>query len=431
MPPRRSERNRTPAKQYEAGPSNTWNKRTRDDPAAGSSNGKPAKNPVTYKRSAKNDDEFEQLDLLDAKCLPHPGYSDISVVMHPVALSVVAMHSHFAETEICGFLGGVTYFNNDGSQAIFVAEAFPARNKSVDALAQRGGSAFNEVEIDYASAIDVSQQIQNRKLQVVGWYHSHPKPDFSVNPSRVDIATQLNYQAHIFQEELFVGAIVAPYNEDLPDYNPEVELFRVHTFKDDDCPVRVPFTVSANAGVAESSLSSYYALIAPERRFPITSFQIVSQDLIATYSMFPLKVPLQAAWRDVKNIDKLRSALIYGVIAGDGAEANVFRAAILEQLTMAEAAWGANTCVDGATVEENGTVRMNGDATEANDGASEVNGGAATGAAVAAGTLSKTDALYDAEDDAKAENGAAAGTDFIYALEGRDEELKSKRIRRE
>jgi hypothetical protein len=120
------------------------------------------------------------------------------------------------------------------------------------------------VEMDPTSECEVRQEIADRQLQIVGWYHSHPT--FLPDPSLVDIENQRNYQ-HLFRddqcnEEPFVGAIVGkllcsteyecviyhylgPYDARLPGSVSVINWFYVSRAVDErDQPKRLRYTLS-------------------------------------------------------------------------------------------------------------------------------------------------------------------------------------------
>jgi proteasome lid subunit RPN8/RPN11 len=62
------------------------------------------------------------------------------------------------------------------------------------------------VEMDTMAAHHVSERINEVGLEVVGWYHSHPK--FDTTPSKIDIDNHFSYHNGINPN--FIAAIINP-----------------------------------------------------------------------------------------------------------------------------------------------------------------------------------------------------------------------------
>ena len=140
---------------------------------------------------------------------------DLSVMIHATALILMDLHSHLAETEVIGLLGG--HFD-DQLYKIEVVEAFPCNSLS---------TGF-QCEMDPASEIEARTQFRAKDLVVVGWYHSHPC--FEPDPSIRDIENQTQYQALFRQEsgfEPFVGVIIMPYDPNKLEHKSRIEIFHV------------------------------------------------------------------------------------------------------------------------------------------------------------------------------------------------------------
>lgn len=180
----------------------------------------------------EGDDEESHLDQI---ALEEGGTLRMRVC--PVAVSLMQLHVHLSKTEVIGYLGG---FIMD-SGVICVLEAFPANCVEPKEMTKTGRSAYREVEMKPESDVMLRAQIDSKGLAVVGWYHSHPDKKFTVEPSRVDIENQHNYQQWIFKGRPFVAVILAPYNEDLPDCVGAMDCFYVRS--DDEVPLRVPYDI--------------------------------------------------------------------------------------------------------------------------------------------------------------------------------------------
>ncbi|KAJ2608768.1 hypothetical protein EV177_004797, partial [Coemansia sp. RSA 1804] len=150
------------------------------------------------------------------RCTPFPGQplstvlgcQPFRVVVHTNAQVQMDLHAHLMLSEVIGFLGGVW---DAKSKVVTVVRAFPC-------AALETNDAHTNVEMDPGSELVVRHQIMDAGLRVVGWYHSHPT--FRPDPSIIDIENQTAYQK-LFRdsgsaEEPFVGAIVGPYDAQLP-----------------------------------------------------------------------------------------------------------------------------------------------------------------------------------------------------------------------
>ncbi|RKP38142.1 hypothetical protein BJ085DRAFT_28983 [Dimargaris cristalligena] len=152
-----------------------------------------------------------------------PGCQPFRMAVHSNAFVGMDFHSHLMQSEIIGFLAGTW---SPTRKELTVQYAFPCR-----ALQTPGQNASVNVEMDPTSEFEVRSQIRERDLQVVGWYHSHPC--FLPDPSLVDLENQCSYQALFRNQESntepFVGAIVGPYDPQLPGSVSVVNWFYVDT----------------------------------------------------------------------------------------------------------------------------------------------------------------------------------------------------------
>ncbi|CAO3612059.1 unnamed protein product [Cunninghamella blakesleeana] len=139
----------------------------------------------TYEVDAPNS---EHLTLVE--CVPFDtvdkGFGAIlqpfSLHIHTNVSLVMDFHAHLKSTEIIGLLAG----NLDlAKKRIVVKEAYPCKSLNT------GQNEVN-VEMDEFSAFEARQDIEQKDMKVVGWYHSHPV--FLPDPSFVDITNQYNYQ---------------------------------------------------------------------------------------------------------------------------------------------------------------------------------------------------------------------------------------------
>lgn len=222
-----------------------------------------------------------------------PGQYVIRV--HPIAMALMTFHAHLTRTEVIGYLAG-TVREHDNRIEVVILAAFPCKEVDERALARTGRSAYTEVELDPAHSVDVCQRVTANSMCIVGWYHSHPDENFTVEPSRVDIENQLNYQSLLFRDKPFVAAIVAPYNSDLPDHKPDVAFFRVF---EESIPMRLSYNVTRREADELQSLTD-----------SLNEFTAECLCLIEAYSTFPKRKRLGKSWRgDLSGIDKMQTTL--------------------------------------------------------------------------------------------------------------------------
>ncbi|KAJ3128912.1 hypothetical protein HK100_008914 [Physocladia obscura] len=134
---------------------------------------------------------------------------------------VIDFHSHLAETEIIGLLGGIY----DSDEKILYCE------------------------MDPESEVKAHIYFATKDKSVVGWYHSHPT--FDPNPSIRDIETQTDHQ-HLFARESdgiepFVGAIYSPYD---PRSEGVIKI-----------PYSCDCTIIPSSGLSDALLQQLYNLI--------------------------------------------------------------------------------------------------------------------------------------------------------------------------
>lgn len=282
---------------------------------------------------ARRDAELEQISLVQAGLGGIPSVP-FHVVVHPLALSLVQLHAHFARTEIIGYLAGVVCepernANEGAKKAVYILEAFPVKNLSARDLAKEGRSAANEVEIDPESACEVQMRVIEKGMSIVGWYHSHPF--FSALPSDIDVQNQHNQQTMLFRNLPYVAAICSPFWEELPDARSSFDMFYVHS-GEKLVPVEVEYSQSYH--IPEKGLSGtedYYAAISAkdganadgvickdDRREDLNTVQKRQHcaleneavNLISTYASFPRRTNLSGIWRpEVTFLAKLRRSL--------------------------------------------------------------------------------------------------------------------------
>ena len=139
--------------------------------------------------------------------------------VHPDVAFLCDLHAHLADAEIIGLLGGRW---DAAAGAMHVQAPFPCRATG------RDDDGATDVEMDPASELAVREVIKAHAMDVVGWYHSHPR--FVAQPSVTDIENQGSYQA-LFAAEggppPFVGLIVGTYDTANADSRAQDTYFHV------------------------------------------------------------------------------------------------------------------------------------------------------------------------------------------------------------
>ncbi|KAG0346943.1 hypothetical protein BG004_000471 [Podila humilis] len=146
------------------------------------------------------------------------------------AMLIMDFHSHLAETEIIGLLGGLY---DEDERILFILSVFPCRSLSTSL----------QCEIDPVSDIEARSFFSSKGFVVVGWYHSHPT--FEPTPSIRDIENQTDYQTMFRRHELgvepFVGVIVSPFDPRNLSYISEFQFLSVSDQFDENLNCRLPF----------------------------------------------------------------------------------------------------------------------------------------------------------------------------------------------
>ena len=128
------------------------------------------------------------------------------VKVHPQATFICDLHAHMCDAEIIGLLAGKW---SAAENCLYVQASFPCFS-----TVRMEDDGSTDVEMDPGAEIATRDAIQRLGLQVVGWYHSHPR--FQPDPSTTDITNQHSYQAlfrdNIADMEPFVGLIISTFD---------------------------------------------------------------------------------------------------------------------------------------------------------------------------------------------------------------------------
>ena len=145
------------------------------------------------------------------------GDQPFEIKVHPQVGFLCDIHSHLCDAEVIGLLAGK--WDKD-SNILYVQAAFPCTTTS------RQDDGSTDVEMDPIAELKVREIISNLDLQVIGWFHSHPK--FCANPSVIDIENQSRYQDYM--DCPFIGLIVSTYDENLPTPSSHHQWFHVKKY---------------------------------------------------------------------------------------------------------------------------------------------------------------------------------------------------------
>lgn len=145
--------------------------------------------------------------------------------------------------------------------------------------------------MDPESEIEIRKQIEQRHLQVVGWYHSHP--NFPPHPSIRDIENQNAYQKLFVDEEHrkepFVGAIFGTFDPRMPTSESIVSWFYVDSVESKGQPYNLTPAIIADPEVGPAASSTM-------------------AQLVKFYSTFPDRTHFDERWRFALS-DQQRQAL--------------------------------------------------------------------------------------------------------------------------
>ena len=87
----------------------------------------------------------------------------------------------------------------------------------------------DRVEISDDQMVKTLQEAEEQKLQIVGWYHSHP--NITVWPSHVDLRTQFNYQR---MDKLFVGLIFSVFCAEKEKHTHSYQMIAFQAVEDEN-----------------------------------------------------------------------------------------------------------------------------------------------------------------------------------------------------
>ncbi|CAO3574003.1 unnamed protein product [Mortierella alpina] len=268
-------------------------------------------------RQTRGFHEYEEGDDMDVRgydpfrLVPLKKYNPQSPAPFRVKVSSDAMlimdfHSHLAETEVIGLLGGLY---DEDEKILFILGVFPCRSISTGL----------QCELDPESDVEARFFFSSKGFVVVGWYHSHPT--FEPNPSIRDIENQSEHQAMFRRPELgvepFVGVIVSPFDPRNLSFLSKFQFLSVSEQFDATMNCRLPY--------------GYDREITRTNELSVSVFQQLS-DLVRYYRTYEHRVDLSQPLRKGENttrLDKLLKSLNHHIFVDESA-ARVFLSKVRE-----------------------------------------------------------------------------------------------------
>ncbi|KAF9908497.1 hypothetical protein EC991_009761 [Linnemannia zychae] len=222
------------------------------------------------------------------------------------AMLIMDFHSHLAETEVIGLLGGLY---DEDEKILFILGVFPCRSISTGL----------QCEMDPESDVEARFFFSSKGFVVVGWYHSHPT--FEPNPSIRDIENQSEHQSMFRRHELnvepFVGVIVSPFDPRNLSFLSKFQFLSVSEQVDARLNCRLPF--------------AYDREITRTNELSVSVFQQLS-DLVRYYRTYEHRVDLSLPLRkgeSTTRLDKLLKSISHHIFV-DETNAKAFLSKVRE-----------------------------------------------------------------------------------------------------
>ncbi|KAF9088825.1 hypothetical protein BGX23_007095 [Mortierella sp. AD031] len=210
------------------------------------------------------------------------------------AMLIMDFHSHLAETEVIGLLGGLY---DEDEKILFILGVFPCRSISTGL----------QCEMDPESDVEARFFFSSKGFVVVGWYHSHPT--FEPNPSIRDIENQSEHQTMFRRHELnvepFVGVIVSPFDPRNLSFLSKFQFLSVSEQVDERLNCRLPY--------------GYDREITRTNELSVSVFQQLS-DLVRYYRTYEHRVDLSLPLRKgetTTRLDKLLKSMSHHIFVDE------------------------------------------------------------------------------------------------------------------
>ncbi|XP_015792822.1 MPN domain-containing protein [Tetranychus urticae] len=152
------------------------------------------------------------------KCIPFSALERIqpfALTLSTNALLTIDFHCHLTTGEVVGYLGGSWDIT---SHNLSILQAFPCKTR------------LGDKERSLKVTEEIRKNLEQKKLSIVGWYHSHPKT--APQPTIRDIEAQMEYQIAMKGENdstyiPCIGLICSPYDDDNPRLTSRYQAFWV------------------------------------------------------------------------------------------------------------------------------------------------------------------------------------------------------------
>eukprot|EP00347_Sterkiella_histriomuscorum_P006564 403352292 len=157
------------------------------------------------------DDSFRaqnQHELVECQRFLTEMHQPIVLFITLEALFTMNVHAHVHRNEIIGFVSGHRVKTKKIGKDVFIIQETVPCQAMVD---DYGNTDYSKnVEMNPESAEEKVKEIESKGLQILGWYHSHPK--FEANPSHIDVQNHETYQKMFNRDgKYFMALIIAPY----------------------------------------------------------------------------------------------------------------------------------------------------------------------------------------------------------------------------
>ncbi|KAG0296130.1 hypothetical protein BGZ96_010165 [Linnemannia gamsii] len=271
------------------------------------------------------------------------------------AMLIMDFHSHLAETEVIGLLGGLY---DEDEKILFILGVFPCRSISTGL----------QCEMDPESDVEARFFFSSKGFVVVGWYHSHPT--FEPNPSIRDIENQSEHQTMFRRHELnvepFVGVIVSPFDPRNLSFLSKFQFLSVSEQVDERLNCRLPFgydreitrtnELSVSVFQQLSDLVRYYRTY--EHRTNAKAFLSKVRELVIRG--FQLDLPLHTVPSNTASADATSSAstLTFSATLAGPPLRPPTPTTTTAQLSSQPMSVPPATSVNDGTIEENSTAEM-------------------------------------------------------------------------
>ncbi|XP_044763621.1 histone H2A deubiquitinase MYSM1-like [Coccinella septempunctata] len=188
-------------------------------------------------------------------CKPTPLEYKYKLKLHLSTLLLMDFHAHSSLSEVMGLVGGLW---NPDTKFLSIMHYEPCKNLA---------SSTTHCDMCPVSQSVAAERINDIKMILLGWFHSHPT--FAPEPSQQDLDTQRQLQKWIGDEKPCVGVILSPFNRPTALTPSEYRCMIVDKFEEDERFLPYKFKVEI---VSEHfDLDSFIANIVSLRNFILSN----------------------------------------------------------------------------------------------------------------------------------------------------------------